>query len=62
MRRSKQSELPAGWHWKDLELGEVVKYPTEEPAVPRNGQRWYDPQTHHLCVWDGIEWSCVPLD
>jgi hypothetical protein len=62
MRRVKVRETPGRWHWKDLELEDVVEYPTEEPKEPRAGQRWYDPQTHHLCVWDGLEWSVVPLD
>jgi hypothetical protein len=55
-------ERQARWHWRDIQLDALVDFPTEEPAQPEIGCAWYDAAEHCLCIWDGIEWVCVPLD
>jgi hypothetical protein len=50
------------WHWWEMQLDPADQLPTEEPPQPEAGQGWYDPETHHVCIWDGMEWCCVPLD
>jgi hypothetical protein len=55
-------ERPIHWHWREIQIDAVAEYPTEEPEEPELGCGWYDPVEHCLCIWDGIEWMCVPLD
>lgn len=53
------------WHWKDCaDSPEELKksWPKEEPKEPEVGQGWYDEKAGALCVWDGVEWTCIPTD
>jgi hypothetical protein len=49
-------------HWRELQIEELCELPTEEPAEPKPGDRWYDADAHCLCIWDGIAWDPVHLD
>jgi hypothetical protein len=60
--RQQQEERQILWYWRDIQVEDIFEYPTEEPAEPQFGERWYDPDGHCLCIWDGIEWVSVPLD
>jgi hypothetical protein len=62
MRRIIREEREVRIHWRDLQLEPLHAYPTRQPARPRVGDRWYNPDTNCLCIWDGIEWEAVPLD
>jgi hypothetical protein len=55
-------EVKTHWYWRDLQIEIAMEFPTEEPTDPEDGVEWYDPQTCCLCIWDGLEWMCVPLD
>jgi hypothetical protein len=50
------------WHWRDAELDDFSQYPAEEPAEPKVGTIWLNPDLNCLYVWDGIEWVAMPLD
>ena len=50
------------WHWDEVQLEEPSTFPTEEPQNPEIGAGWHDPETDCLCVWDGVEWVCMPMD
>ncbi len=62
MQPVEQEEQTDRWHWRDLQLEDDTGLTTEEPTDPQIGDRWYDRQSHSLCIWDGIEWVAVPLD
>jgi hypothetical protein len=55
-------ERPVRWYWRDLQIDLTVEFPTEEPAEPEIGAGWYNQQSYCLCIWDGHDWVCVPLD
>ena len=62
MQPRQPEERKPRYHWRDLQLEDIGEYPTEEPAEPKMGERWYDPLACHLCIWDGIKWVLVPHD
>ena len=54
-------ELEVRWHWRELQL-DLACHPTEEPDEPEIGMGWFNAALNCLCIWDGVEWICVPLD
>jgi hypothetical protein len=62
MRRINREEREVRLHWRDLQLEPIHTYPNKEPTHPKIGDRWYDPEAHCLCIWDGLQWEAVPLD
>ena len=44
--------------WEEIQ----VRFPRERPAEPVIGAGWWDEANHSLCVWDGRQWVCVPVD
>jgi hypothetical protein len=62
MQPTPQEERQTRLHWRELQIEDLDEYPTEEPAEPKVGDRWYCIEAHCLCIWDGIEWDSVPLD
>lgn len=53
------------WHWRNCQSRQMelkATCPREEPRNPQPGEGWYDEESDCLCVWDGVEWVCVPGD
>jgi hypothetical protein len=50
------------WHWRDSQEDILAKFPKQPPAEPQTGCGWWDETHHSLCVWDGRQWVCVPMD
>jgi hypothetical protein len=50
------------WNWRDSQEEVQVRFPKERPAEPEIGAGWWDEASQSLCVWDGRQWVCVPVD
>jgi hypothetical protein len=52
-----------GWRWNDCQVRQQEQSSDDEaPMKPKAGQRWLDPRTGCLSVWNGTEWVAVPAD
>lgn len=62
-----EKELPTTqeelrWHWRDSQEDILARFPRERPIEPNVGTGWFDESNGSLCVWDGRQWVCIPVD
>lgn len=50
------------WHYRDVQIDDILHLTTEEPRDPEVGTHWYNLEPKCLCVWDGVAWVHVPED